>query len=196
MQLHKLLLSAVLGGLAMFLWGAISHMVLPIYNSTLQSFTNEDAVTQSILANAPSSGTYFLPNIPSLPPGASEAEKEAAQRAMEARAEKGPQMFAFIRVGEFGSFGGKLLGELVADIIGVLILGWLFLRMGVTTMTNRLITATAVGFIIIFSGTMSHWIWYNSGFGYTLAETIDQVVGWFVAGLVVAKILPGVQSAS
>ena len=190
MPVRKIVIAAVLGGLAMFIWGAISHMTLPLYNSALQKFANEDAVTQAIIANAPVSGTYFLPNLPTLLAGASEEQKRAADKAMEERSEKGPQMFAFIRVGPFGSFGTHLLGEFLSDVVAVLLVSWLFLRLGLSSMRNRLTAAIAIGFTIILSETMSQWIWYSSGFAFTLAETVDQVIGWLAAGFVIAKVLP------
>ena len=195
MPATKLIPAAVLGGLAMFIWGGLTHMALPIYNGALQKFTNDDAVTQAILANASTSGTYFLPYESSIPAGTSEEEKLDAQKAFEERAQRGPQMFAFIRIGEFGSFPAKLLGELLSDILAVSLLGWLGLRLGVSSMNNRLIAATAIGLIVILSDTMSQWNWYSAGFAFTLAETVDQVGGWFVAGLVMAKILPASQAS-
>ncbi len=191
MPTTKLVLAATLGGVAMFVWGAISHMVIPLYDGALQKFASEDAVRQAIVANAATSGTYFLPNFPSLPPEASAEEKRAAREAAEAHMESGPHVFAFIRVGPFGSFVAHLFGELLADIAAVLLMSWLFLKLGIASMRNRMTAVVALGFTIILSETMSQWIWYSAGFAFTLAETIDQVVGWLAAGFVIAKVLPG-----
>ena len=62
--MKKILVSAILGGLVLFLWGFISHEVLPLYKSSMMKFTNEDAVSQMIVANAPASGVYFMPYVP------------------------------------------------------------------------------------------------------------------------------------
>ena len=193
---NKLILAAVLGGFAMFVWGGLTHMALPIYNGALQQFTNEDAVTQAILANAPTSVTYFLPYEISSPAGASEEQKGAAAKKMEERMLKGPQVFAFIRVGEFGSFPAKLLVELVTDIVAVFLLGWLGVRLGVTSTRDRMISVIVVGLLVVLSDTMSQWNWYSAGFAFTLAETIDRVGGWLAAGLVMAKMMPKPQPAA
>lgn len=190
MSASKIILAAVLGGIAMFLWGAVDHDVLPLYNNTLQKFTNEEAVTQAIASGAPASGTYFIPYMANLPPGATETEKKAAEQTMEERSQKGPQMFAFVRVGDFGSFGVHLLGELLKDIVATFIFVWLLVGAGVSSTRNRIVFGIALGLVVIFSETMSHWIWYDAGFLYTLTAAINQVGGFVVASLVIAKILP------
>lgn len=193
MSASKIIFAAVLGGIAMFVWGAVDHEVLPLYNTTLQKFTNEEAVTQAIASGAPASGTYFIPYIVNLPPGASETEKKATEQAMEERSQKGPQMFAFVRVGDFGSFGVHLLGELLKDIVATFIFVWLLVSASVLSMRNRILFGVALGLVVVFSETMSHWIWYDAGFLYTLTVAIDQVGSFVVAGLVISKILPTVK---
>ena len=151
---------------------------------------------QVIIANAPTSGTYFLPNIPNLPPGANKEEKDAAEKAAMEKSGKGPSMFAFVRVGEFGSWFPRLIGEFVSDILAVLLLGWLGLKTGVMQFRHRVVAAVCVGVIVILSVTVSQANWYDAGMGFVLAETTDQVVGWLVAGLVMGKVLPSSRPAA
>ena len=47
----KLFLGAMLGGLTLFVWGAISHMVLPTSEWVLHGFASEAAV--AITGNLP-----------------------------------------------------------------------------------------------------------------------------------------------
>ncbi len=175
MPTGKLLLAAILGGLAMFIWGAVSHMMLPTYNGALQKFTHEDAVTQAIIANAPTSGTYFLPNVQSVPLEASKEEKKVAEDAVMEKSMKGPSVFAFVRVGEFGSWFPRLGGELAAGILAVLVLGWMRLRMGVTRYSDRVMASVCIGVLVILSMTMLHQNWYDAGWAFVIAE---QLIRW------------------
>lgn len=186
----KLIIAAVLGGLAMFIWSAISHSVIPLYNSALQKFINEDAVVQAIQENAPNCGTYYLPNYPNLHPNATEEEKTAGNQKMEKRMKTGPMMFAFIRLGGMNSIAFSLVGELIANIAAVFFFVLILSAIPTLTLSKRILISIGIGFIIIFSDTISQSIWYSSGLKFTLAETIDQVIGWLVAGLVAGKILP------
>jgi len=58
----QMILGTVLGGIVLFVWGAIAWMFIPWPGQPLRAFKNEDAVTQAIVANATQSGNYLLPN--------------------------------------------------------------------------------------------------------------------------------------
>lgn len=51
-----LIVGAIVGGIVLFLWGAVTHAVLP---APMHAFTNEDAVTQAIRTNTAGNGVYF-----------------------------------------------------------------------------------------------------------------------------------------
>src|SRR5688500_15766219 len=98
----KLLLGAIIGGVILFLWGAVSHMLLPFATMGLQRFTNEEAIKQTVVANAPRSGVYFLPFMQE--EGLSEEQQNAAfEKAMQ-----GPVIFLAVRLGRARSFGSLL----------------------------------------------------------------------------------------
>lgn len=51
-----LALGSVLGAIVLFVWSAIAWELIPWPGTPLRTFKNEDAVTQTIVANAPQSG--------------------------------------------------------------------------------------------------------------------------------------------
>ena len=70
----KILLGALLGGLTVFLWQAISHVPLPWFHTSLNQFENPEEVEKVLAANAKQDGMYFLPN-----PGMDASTEEMAQ---------------------------------------------------------------------------------------------------------------------
>ncbi len=104
MPIKKILLSALLGGIVLFLWGFISHEVLPLYKNSLVQFKSEEAVTQAIVANAPAPGVYFMPYVPQEAKGMSPDELKAAQQTATDKLKRGPFVFASVRLGEMGPF--------------------------------------------------------------------------------------------
>lgn len=189
MPIKKIALAAVLGGLALFVWGAISHSVLPLYHGALHKFTNEEAVTQAIAANTPHSGTYFLPNHPEYPPGASEAERNALDEKMKQRMANGPIIIAHIRVGAMSGIAPYLVMELITDIIAALFVTLLMTTAMQLSLGMRVLFSVGVALVMVFDNSASTWNWYSAGGDYFFAETVDAVVGWALAGLVIAKLL-------
>ena len=49
----RFILAGVLAGVAMFMWGAISHMMLPWHEATMETFRDEDLVAEVLMKEAP-----------------------------------------------------------------------------------------------------------------------------------------------
>lgn len=61
-MIKKLVLGAVVGGIIVFAWGAVSWMALPWHEATLQRFSNEAQIAVAVRSGAHRDGVYFLPN--------------------------------------------------------------------------------------------------------------------------------------
>ncbi len=57
----KVLLGSVLGGLALFVWGFISHMLLPLGEVGIKVMPNEEPVMAAMSESLSEPGFYFFP---------------------------------------------------------------------------------------------------------------------------------------
>jgi hypothetical protein len=185
-MLKSLIKGGFLGGITLFFWGAVSWIVLPWHNMTLNKFANEDAVAAAITQNATTPGVYFLPN--ERPgPGATEAEKKAAWEAAQKRMTEGPVVFASIRLKGAPSKAPYALTGLAISILGA-VLGTLLLLQ-----TREMTYLRRAGFLSLFGLTagvvcfLPYWNWFDFSTAYTAASIVDLAIGWFLAGLVIAK---------
>ena len=55
------ILAIVIGTILAYAWSSLSWVVFPFHEWTFKTFTNTEAVTQAITANAPESGMYIIP---------------------------------------------------------------------------------------------------------------------------------------
>jgi hypothetical protein len=53
----------------------------------------------------------------------------------------------------------------------------------------RVLAATCFGLFAWLAISISYWNWYRFDPKFTLSEGIEQTVGWFLAGLVMAAIV-------
>ncbi len=184
---RSLVKGGLLGGLALFLWGAVSWTVLPWHDMATNTFTNEAALAQAILANAPKPGVYFMPNAHH-EPGATPEQKKAAMAAAEQRMEKGPVVFASVRLAGMSSMAPFLITGIVISILGATLGTYLLLK------TQGLGYFGKVGFLTLFALTagvvcfLPFWNWFGFSTAYTLVSIVDLVIGWFLAGLVIARV--------
>jgi hypothetical protein len=178
----KLLLGALIGGVILFVWGAVSHMLLPIATMGLHSFTNEETVKQAVIANAPRSGVYFLPYMQQ------EGLTEEQQNAAFERAMQGPVLFVAVRLGRASSFGTLLIIQFLIDIFTALLLTALLLNARPMGYAQRVLFVVVVALVVGISALLPDWNWYNFGLAYTAGEFFGLLIGFALAGLVLAKI--------
>lgn len=185
----KLLLGAIIGGVIMFVWGAVSHMLLPFATSALQPFTNEEAVKQAVVANAPRSGVYFLPYL-------QEGLTEEQQNAAFEKAMQGPVLFVSVRLGRAASFGSLLVIQFLIDVLAALLLTALLLNLRPMTYAQRVLFVVGVALVAGIAIHLPHWNWYNFSTAYTAGEFVGLVIGFALAGLALARIAqPTISSA-
>lgn len=59
----RILLAGILGGLALFFWGGLSHMVLGLGSVGIQNMPQSQPVIQAMQASIAQPGFYFFPPV-------------------------------------------------------------------------------------------------------------------------------------
>jgi hypothetical protein len=164
--LNALFKGGILGGLTMFLWGMVSWTVLPWNRANLRAFTDEAAVAQVLVANAPVRGVYVVP-------GPDRAEST------------GPRAFVAFDARDLGVRGRPMGGGLLIQIFGGFCLTWLLIqaRMGYW---GRVGSAAAAGLFAGIVSDLPNWNWWNFSTGYTITSVVDHTLAGLLAGFVIA----------
>nr|MBI3614030.1 hypothetical protein [Nitrospirota bacterium] len=184
----SLILGGLLGGLVLFFWGAFSYMVLPWHSMALEKFTDEAVVAQALTANASRSGMYILPNPHQHEPGTTAAQQQAVEEGAKRRMMSGPFLFAAVSLDGTRDMGRALLLNVLSDILAAALVTWLLLQTAHVSYRRR------VGFVVVMAlttGLVAHvpsWIWWKFSTSFTLVEFADLLIGWGLAGLVIAKV--------
>jgi hypothetical protein len=180
----RIILAAVLGGIMVFLWGAVSHMLLPTGMMGIQSLPNEEAVLPALKGSVTQPGLYFFPGMDmSRKPTAEE------QAAWNAKYSAGPTgILVLAPVGVKPLAPALLIIELLTNIAAAFVLAWILARMLPSVATGGHIGAL-FGLFAWLSLSLSYWNWYKFPTPFIAAEAIDQIVGWLLGGLVIGFIL-------
>jgi hypothetical protein len=180
--MKRVVLAALLGGIAMFVWGSIGHLLTPIGEAGFRNLPGEAPVLDAIRANVPEDGMYFFP-------GMDERAKTAEGHAeWQRRYEAGPSGLLIVHPhGEQSINARLLLVELFSNILAAGLAAWAATH--ARTYARRVALVTAFGLCAWTSIEISYWNWYGFPAAYTLAQLVDQVVGFLVAGLVIAAIV-------
>ena len=181
--MKRMIIGVALAGLGMFFWSALAHTVLPIGGMGIKVLHDEEAFLGAVKTSATEPGFYFFPGMDmSRKPSAEE------QKAWTAKYETGPCGIMVVHPhGRKAMNASHLLTELGADLLAVGLAAWLVSPLAFG-FWKRALAVTLMGPIAWLSLSASYWNWYGFPTAYVTAEAIDQVVGWFIAGLVLSAI--------
>ena len=180
----KILIGGVVGGIVIFFWGFVSHMLLPIGDMGLQSIPHEEGLAAAMKADVLEPGLYFVPG--------RDMSKPQSQEDMQAHMDKvtkGPYGFMVIYpAGRDPSLGKRLPIELGTNVVCAILAAILVsqLRPGFIV---RVACVTLVGILASLMINVPFWNWYGFPLDFTLAQIIEHSVGWFLAGIVLAAIV-------
>ncbi|HXU30669.1 MAG TPA: hypothetical protein VN851_08850 [Thermoanaerobaculia bacterium] len=182
--MKKILLAALAGGLVLFAWGAVSHMATPLGEMGLKNLPDEGPVLTALGASIPEAGLYFYPGLDM------KNATDEQRAAWEEKIKSGPSGLLLYRPSGGEAMSPRQLGsELVSNIFAAWIAA-IVVSMISAPFGRRVLVIGLLGLFAWLSISASYWIWYGFPTAFVGAELIDQVVGWLLAGLAIAKIVP------
>jgi len=180
----KVIAGGFVAGIVVFFWGAFSHLVLPIGNMGVRQIPNEDSVIGAIRNAIQEPGFYFFPGM-----DMSRAPSESEQQAWNAKLKEGPAGVLILQPKGGEAMSPRQLGtQLATDIVAAL-LAAILLSQARGNYWGRVAFVTLLGIFGFVTISVPYWNWYAFPNDFTMAEAIDQVLGWFLAGLVLAAIV-------
>ena len=189
-MIKKLALGTILGAIVLFIWSALAWMIIPWPGEPLRHFTSEDAIVAAIKANAPRSGNYLIPNEPERLPGMTEEQYQKATKDAEDRMNNGPMVFAVVRLEPMSMAKAMILGFLT-NVIAVFLACILLLQTDRLSYRDRVLFVAGLGLLVFLAGHLDEWNWWGFSNAYTMMQLGALVIGWILAGLVIAKFVRG-----
>lgn len=183
--MKRILLAGILGGLVMFVWGAVVHMN-PLTGPMGLSMLNEkeDVVLAAVRDNVPQPGLYFFPGMDMTKKMSKEEEA-----AWTAKYKAGPSGLLLVQPkGGDPMAPGQLVTEFALCVFCALIAAFIL----ASTVGSYLCRVGMVALIGLFSWlaiSMAYWNWYLFPFPLVALDAIDQITGSLLAGLLIAKIV-------
>jgi len=183
--MKRILLAGLLGGIIAFVWSAIVHMV-PLTSQLGLTMMNdkEDAVLIALKSNLTQDGLYFFPGMDMT----KEMTKEQTD-AWTAKYSAGPSGLLLYHPGGSEPMEPK---QLVIELLSTVLCGLIAAFILSTTVGSLLCRATMVAMLGLFTWfalSVSQWNWYGYPFSFIALDAIDQVIGWLLAGLLMAKLI-------
>jgi hypothetical protein len=165
--MKRILLAGILGGLVLFIWSAISWMVLLWHNKTLHAFKDDAFVSTVLKANVYKSGVYLLPS------NYNEADEY-------------PLIFASVSLDGMRSMKVSMLISFLIQTAAALLLAYLLSKTSISAYKSK------INFIMTFALAVSIltylplWNWWGFEINYVIVSMIDMLIGFMLAGFAIA----------
>jgi hypothetical protein len=188
----RIILAAVLGAIAMFIWMFVAHMVLPLGEAGISELPNETAVLDALQNNiGDKPGMYMFPGLGVKPDATRQEIKEAMQRMPEKVSKNPCGLLVYFPAGSRPIRFGRWLGiEFLTELAESLLVVFLLAQSRLANTGARIGFVTIVGIVAAISTNIPYWNWYGFPTVYTLSYITTQVIGFVCLGIVAALVLP------
>lgn len=182
----RILIAGIVGGILMFMMGAVGHMVFQLQSRAMASFPNEQAFVEQVR------GHNFQPGLYGFPEATPEAEKDpAAYEQLNERYKAGPSGMLLIAPTGEDMMGPQTLGmELAANTLAALLAAWIVALLAPdVNFFQRWGVLFLMGVIGWLSLSASYGIWYRFPPQFVHDELYCAMLEWAVAGAAIAAIV-------
>jgi len=179
----RILIAGLIGGLVMFMWGAVAHMALPIGEMGVKIPAQQEAALDAIGRSSTGAGVYMYPSMPM--EDWSDADKA---KAFGEQVRGKPSAFVVYQPNgnpAAQSMTPNLVKQFLAVTAAALLVAWV-MALGAWGFSRRLLIAGAMGLFSWLTISLPYWNWYMFPLDFTIANLIEQVVGWLLAGAAMA----------
>lgn len=179
----RVLIAAIFGGIVVFIWGAIAHMFLGLGNPGIRQPVQEDVVLSRLhegLGSAP--GVYILPSF-----DPKQWSDPAARSAYAHKTRVSPYAWiVYMPQGEDGTdMHRQLWRQWASDTLAALTLACM-MGLAAFSFIKRLRLVVAAVVFAWLSALVPYGTWYRFPEPFVWAALLEQLVGWLLAGAVMA----------
>jgi hypothetical protein len=185
----KILLAGIFGGIAMFIWTSIAHLLLPLGEAGISEIPNESAVLSAMQSNiGDQTGLYIFPRM-GVGKNATGQEKNEAMKQMAAKAASGPSGLLMYHATRPFTFGKWMGIEFATELLEAILVVFLLAQTQIAGFGGRVGFVLVAGIMTAIATNVSYWNWYGFPSVYIGSYMLIQIIGFFVVGIVAALVL-------
>jgi hypothetical protein len=198
MAMKRMILGGLLGGIAMFVWSGLAHMVLPLGEAGIQELPNEAALLSALRGSlGDHSALYLFPGMGLGPNPTGQQKQVAMQQYAQKLAGLPSGVLMYNPPGLQALAPSQFIVEFFKEIIEALLAVILLAQTRINDYFGRCAFVLVVGVVVAIGTNISYWNWYRFPATYTAAYMFTEIMGFLAAGLVVAALVkPAAQGRS
>jgi len=185
-----MVMAGLLGGVAMYAWSTVAHMVTPLGDAGIKQVMNEEVllgVTKVATENQP--GLYMFPNM-DLPAGPPTYKRQANMSEYAQKLALNPSgLIIYEPPGSQPMMASQLVIEFLTEMAEAFLAIFFLTQTRIASFGGRVWFITLVGVLAALTTNIPYWNWYHFPVDYTAALMFTEIVGFLAAGIVAAVVL-------
>ena len=182
----KVIIGALLGGVVLLLWQFAVRELLGIYDDAFVKLEDPAAVEAVLRENLPEenltgSGMIVIPHPE---PGDTDAEAKAMEKLT-----TGFSLLGAVNLAGGNSFGTALGIQFALNVLASAVLMFVLLAANPSTLGSRIALVLCFAVFAVLTELIPNWNWGGSSLAYIGKQIGEQIVGWALVGLVLAKVM-------
>ncbi|MEK7316018.1 MAG: hypothetical protein AAB011_07555 [Candidatus Eisenbacteria bacterium] len=180
----RIIAAGIAAGVALFIWGAVEHMMTPIGEMGITGHPHEAMLLPAIQQTTPQPGLYMFPSL-----DRSKSPTKEDEQAYIEKFKSGPHGILILGpTGDDPMPPSRLAKELFANVLTAIVAAFLLAKFatGLGGFVSGGIMTFLIGWMSI---SVPSWNWYDFPAPFVLAELIDQLASGAIVGLVVGLML-------
>ena len=182
----KVIIGALLGGVVLLLWQFAVRELLGIYDDAFVKLKDPAAVEAVLKENLPEenlTGSGMI-KIPLPEPGNTDDEAKAMEKLT-----TGFSLFGAVNLAGRNSFGTALGIQFALNVLASAVLMFVLLAANPSTLGSRIALVLCFAMFAVLTELIPNWNWGGSSLAYIGRQIGEQIVGWALVGLVLAKVM-------
>jgi hypothetical protein len=189
--MKTVVIGSLVAAIIVFVFQAMSWMVLPIHENSLKYTPQQDAILTALTENLPEGGMYAIPNVP---PGSTQEQRTEFDKSMVGKS------WAVIQYqpNYEGMMSSQLVYGFMLNLVAAFILAYVMwtTRGSLTGFGSRFGLAVGFTVFLIFQSSLMQANWWETPWHYLSGEITDHIVGWMLGGVWLAWFLGRKPSAT
>ena len=177
----KVIIGALLGGVVLLLWQFAVRELLGVYDDAFVKLEDPAAVEAVLKENLPGSGMIKIPHPE---PGDTDAEAKAMEKLT-----TGFSLFGAVNLAGRHGFGAMLGVQFALNVLASAVLMFVLLAANPSTLGSRIALVLCFAVFAVLTELIPNWNWGGSSLAYIGRQIGEQIVGWALVGLVLAKVM-------
>jgi hypothetical protein len=195
-MIMKILLAGILGGLVLFFWSYLAHDFLGLGEIGIKEIPHEAAVMSAVQGANPRPGLYLFPGMGLGPNPTTKQQRDAMPEYMK-KYEQVPHGMLIYHPPTGPMPFGAMLGKQFTLTVVEALLAALLLSCGAAghSYLGRMGFVALLGILAALATNSEYWIWYEFPGNYTAGYMATQIIGFLLAGFVIAALIKSDTSA-